>query len=81
MNSRGVIALAFFQILESASNAGHQIVGASLIGAFEGYVIIRIIRDLQSPRRRHSLTVFLDALGKLLPEPPANLQFRAGKYF
>jgi len=62
---------------EMALIAGDQVVGAGGIGAFEENVIGGVGGDLKRSRGRDEMGPVFEDLKKLVPEPFANMEFRA----
>jgi len=56
--------------------AGHQVVGASGIGALQKLIVARVLRDPERARRLDESRMILYELEKLMPETPADFQFR-----
>ena len=62
---------------EMALIAGDQVVRAGGVGAFKENVIGGVGRDLNRAGGRHEMGPIFKELEKLLPEPFANMKFRA----
>jgi len=65
------------ELWEVALIAGDQVVRAGGIGAFEENVVGGVRRDLKRDGGRHEMGPIFEDLEKLLPEPFANMKFRA----
>ena len=60
--------------------AGHQIIGATRVGAFQKLVVVGVLRYLQRASRRNRIRP-RDELKQLQTEPLADLQLGTGKHF
>ncbi len=65
------------ELWEMALIAGDQVVRAGGICAFEENVIGGVGRDLKRTGRRDEMSPVFEELKKLMPEPFANMEFRA----
>ncbi len=65
------------ELWKMALIAGDQVVRAGGVGAFEENVIGGVGRDLNRAGGRHEMGPIFEELEKLLPEPFANMKFRA----
>ena len=60
--------------------AGYKVVRTGSIGTFNEFVVVRIGRNFKLSRRYNNVGPIFYELKKLLPQSPANLQFRARQY-
>ena len=65
------------ELWEMALIAGDQVVRAGGVGTFEEDIIGGIGRDLRQAGGRDEMGPIFEELKKLLPEPFANMKFRA----
>ena len=65
------------ELWEMALIAGDQVVRAGGIGAFEENVIGGVGGDLKRAGRLDEMSLVFEELKKLMPEPFANMEFRA----
>ena len=65
------------ELWKMALIAGDQVVRAGGIGALEENVIGGVGRDLKRGGRRDETSPVFEELEKLMPEPFANMEFRA----
>lgn len=61
--------------------AGHQVVSARGVGAFQKFVVVRVARHLERSRGPDAAGMALDELQDLLAEAFADLQLRACEHF
>jgi hypothetical protein len=60
--------------------AGHQVVGARGIGAFQELVVVRVLGDMDRPGRSDTVRMTADKLEELLAESLADFQLGAREY-
>jgi len=60
--------------------AGYQIIGAGCVCAFKELIIVGVFCNLKRTRGSNELRMILYELEELLPEAPADLEFRARKH-
>ena len=65
------------ELWEMARIAGDQVVRAGGVGTFEENIIGGVERDLKRGGGRDEMGPVFEELKKLLPEPFANMEFRA----
>ena len=58
---------------------GHQVIGASSVGAFHELVVVGVRRHVQWARWLNGMGTSLNELQELLPDAPADLELRASQ--